>query len=155
MTMKIKKHQMLIIGIISLVATGTILSSNWKHFIKNSKNKNIIHTSYQINSSSSVYDKYESERTNIMFQINILKSAIKRNNIMYQQYNTIFKNNISYVKLQKSSIEEKIGIANSSIIHELNILENMKTILRNHPFNYMTIFENKNYTLTQIVSQKN
>ena len=149
----IKGKQILIIAIISLVATGVILSSNWSYFIQNNDNNNTALNSYQINTGSSNYIKFNQEEENIMFQINVLKSAISRNNIMYRQYNNIFKSNISYVHLQKNIIRNRIKIANSSIKHEIDVLDNMKSIIHNHPYNYLKFFQGKNYTLPQIVSQ--
>ena len=149
----IRGKQILIIGIISLVATGVILSSNWSYFIQNNDNNNTALNSYQINTGNSNYIKFNQEEENIMFQINVLKSAISRNNIMYRQYNNVFKSNISYVHLQKSMIRNRIKIANSSIKYEIDVLNNMKSIIHNHPYNYLKFFQSKNYTLPQIVSQ--
>ena len=150
----IKGKQIIIIGIISLLATGIILSSNWNYFLQNNDNNNRLVSSYQLNTNENIYTKYSQEESSIMFQINVLKSAISRNNIMYQQYNNVFKHNINYVRIQRNTIRNRINVANSSIKHEIDILNNMKNIVYNHPYNYLKFFQNKNYTLPQIVSQK-
>ena len=150
----IKGKQIIIIGIISLLATGIILSSNWNYFIQNNDNNNHLVSSYQLNTNENIYTKYSQEESSIMFQINVLNSAISRNNIMYQQYNNVFKHNINYVRIQRNTIRNRINVANSSIKHEIDILNNMKNIVYNHPYNYLKFFQSKNYTLPQIVSQK-
>ena len=149
----INRRHIIIIGIISLLATGIILSSNWNYFIQNNENNNHLVSSYQINTEANIYTKYSQEENSIMFQINVLKSAIKKNNIMYQQYNNIFKHNINYIHIQRNMIRNRINVANSSIKHEIDILNNMENIVYNHPYNYLKFFQGKNYTLPQIVSQ--
>ena len=151
---KLNGKQILIIGIISLIATGIILSSNWNYFIQNNDNNNNALNSYQISASKNIHIKYKQVNSNIMFQISILKSAVIQNNIMYQNYNNVFKHNISYVRLQRNSIKNKVSIANSSITHEIDILNSMKTIMANHPYNYLKFFQRKNYSLSQIISHK-
>ena len=127
----------MIIGVISLVATGIILPSNRSYFIQNNDNNNTALNSYQINTGNSAHIKFNQGGKNIMFQINVLKSPISRNNIMYRQYNNIFKSSRSYVHLQKSMIRNRIKIANSSIKYEIDVLINMKSIIHNHPYNYL------------------
>ena len=147
-----RKH-VLIVGIIFLLSTGIILSSNWNYFVKNNESNNSYMSSYQISGNNANHINYIKEQENIMFQINVLKSAIKENNIMYKQYNSIFRHNINYIRLQKNSIKNKILTANSSITHELVMINNMKKIVSNHPYNYLKFFQSKNYTLSEIVSQ--
>ena len=144
-----------IIGIISLVSIGIMLSSNWNYFIRNNANNNTALNSYQISSKNSFTDNYNEEVHSIVFQINILKSAIKRNNFMYKSYSKVFAHNISYIKNQKNSTKNRISIANSSIKHEIDILSSMNNIILNHPYNYLKFFQSKNYTLPEIVSQSN
>ena len=139
---------------ISFLVTGIILSSNWNYFIQNNDNNNHSLSSYQLNINNSIYDKYNQEGENIIFQINVLTSAISKNNIMYQKYNNIFKHNVNFVRLQRNIIRNRINLANSSIKHEIDILSNMKNIINNHPYNYLKFFQSKNYILPQIVSQK-
>ena len=143
-----------IIGIISLVSIGIMLSSNWNYFIRNNANNNTALNSYQISSKNSFNDNYNEEVHSIVFQINVLKQAIGENNILFHKYNNIFKHNINYIRIQKSKIKNKIKIANSSITHELDILDNMKLIISAHPYNYLKFFQHKNYTLPEIISQK-
>ena len=150
----IRRKHIIIIGIVSLLASGIILSSNWSYFIRNNDSNNTALTSYQI-SPNNFNTKYSNETDNIIFQINVLKSAINKNNFMYQNYNKVFKHNISYVQKQRNSMNSKINIANSSIKHEIDILSNMKKIIHNHPYNYLKFFQDKNYTLPEIVSQNN
>ena len=153
MRIKGKSKHILIVGIISLVVTGIILSSNWTYFIQNNDNNNTSLSSYQISTNDNIYAGYNQEESSIIFQINVLKSAINRNNIMDLQYNNIFKHNITYKHLQESNIQNKIKIANSSINHEISMLNRMKNIIHSHPYNYLKFFQEKNYTLPQIVSQ--
>ena len=149
--MKIQRiKHILIIGIISLITTGIVLSSKWNYFIKNHDTNNTSVTSYQINTSKNSLVNYYQEEANITFQINVLKSAVSRNNIMYKQYNNIFKHNINYVHTQKNIIKNKIKTANSSIKHELDILDYMKLIIHNHPYNYLKFFQDNNYIIPQI-----
>ena len=150
---KLRVSSILIIGVLSLLAAGVILSSNWNNFINANKTNNNILSAYDINTNNYGISMYRTQRSNIIFQINILNRAISKNNIMYQKYNQIFKNNISYIRLQRSIIKNRIQIADSSIKYELNILNNMKTIINNHPYNYLKFFQNKNYIIPQIVSQ--
>ena len=150
----IKGKQILIIGIISVLTTGIILSSNWSYFVKNNNNKSQVLSSYHINADTNPYLRYSQVEDNIMFQINVLNSAVNKNNIMYKQYSNVFKNNMSYARLQKSVIKNRVNVANSSIKHELDVLNNMKTIIKNHPYNYLKFFQGKNYILPTIMSQK-
>ena len=154
MKKEISVKQILVIGIISLLATGIILSSNWSYFIKNNDTNNNALASYQI-SGNNFYSNYRKNEGSILFQINVLKSAIRRNNFMYKSYSKVFAHNISYIKNQKSSMKNRISIANSSIKHELDILNTMNNIIINHPYNYLKFFQSKNYTLPGIISQSN
>ena len=147
------KH-VLVIGIVSLLMTGIILSSNWNYFIHNNDQNNTSLSSYQITTSNN-YKNYGNESQNIIFQINILKSAVEKNNFMYQKYNNVFEHNINYTRMQKSSIKNKIDQANLSIKHELDILNTMRNIIHNHPYNYLKFFQSNNYTIPKIVYQAN
>ena len=150
----IRTKHILIIGIISLLASGIILSSNWSYFIRNNDSNNTALNSYQIKTNT-FNTNYSEVKGSIIFQINILKSAISRNNFMYKSHNSIFKHNIDYTKVQKNKIQNKISIANSSIKREIDILNNMKNIIQNHPFNYLKFFQKLNYNLPSIVMKKN
>ena len=154
MNKKVIVERVLVIGIVSLLTTGIILSSNWNYFIQNNNKNNISLNSYQISAHNS-YKNYENENESIIFQINILKSAIQKNNFMFQKYNKVFEHNITYVQVQKSSIKSKINQANLSIKHEIDILNTMKNIIHNHPYNYLKFFHSNNYTIPEIVSQSN
>ena len=149
----LRKKHILIIGIISLLSTGIILSSNWSYFIRNNHSNNNALSSYQIKTKNNIYSGYLKEESTIIFQINILKSAIKKNNIMYHQYNNIFKHNVNYIHTLKNSIQNKINASNYSILQEISILNSMKTILNNHPYNYLKFFKSRNYFLPETVSQ--
>ena len=154
MNKKVSIKHILIIGIVSLLTSGIILSSNWGYFIKNNDRNNTELSSYQINTKN-FYTNYKHNEESIIFQINILKRAISKNNFMYHNYNKVFKHNINYIRSQKNNIKNKISIANLSIKHEIDILSNMKNIIHNHPYNYLKFYQLKNYILPEIVSQSN
>ena len=137
-----------------MVSAGIILSSNWNYFIKSNQKNNIELNSYQISATSDIYTKYNQEASDISFQINVLRSSISKNNIMKQQYDNVFKHNISYNHLQKNTIRNKIRIANYTISHELDVLNTMRNIIHSHPYNYLKFFREKNYTIPEIVSPK-
>ena len=59
---------------------------------------------------------------------------------MYKSYNKVFAHNISYIKNQKNSIKNRISKANSSIKHEIDILNTMSDIILNHPYNYLQFY---------------
>ena len=140
--------------VILLLISGIILSSNWNYFIKNINKNNKSLTNYQKNNNN-FYSNYEKDEGKIMLQINILNDAIKRNNYMYKNYTKVFEHNINYIKNQKDSIKNNINFANSSIMHEIDILNSMSNIIFNHPYNYIQFFENKNYTLPKIIIPNN
>ena len=93
---------------------------------------------------------YTSENKNILFQIDILKNTILNNNSLLKNYNRVFNHNINYIRYQKNILNIKNDIANSSIKHELNILNQMKNIMNNHHYNYLKFFRNNNYYIPKI-----
>ena len=151
---KLKRDRILIFYIILLLSAGSILSSNWSYFIKNKHSHNDNISSYKINILKNYYVNYFKEEANIQIQINILNGAIKKNSLIYKQYNDVFKNNINYIHTQRNNIINKIRNANYSINHEIDILNNMKIIINNHPYDYLTIFQSKNYVIPVITRQK-
>ena len=144
-----------IIGIISLISVGIILSTNWNYFIKNKKNyiSNNILNNCKSNYKTNNYINNDQYQKNIFNHINTLKSVIYQNNYIYKEYGKTFKNNISYNKIQKKSISNKIRIANSSIRKEINMLSNMILIMNNHPYAYINYFETENFKMPQILIQ--
>ena len=151
MKKKFKNKQLFIIGIVSFVSLGIMLSCNKDYFSSNKNIKSINSYDYKINKSNNDTVEYNQEIININFQINVLKSALSKNKNMLDEYNKVYKVNISYKNLQSNYINNKIKIANSTIIKEWIILNNMKKIIINHPFNYLSIFQDKNYKISNIV----
>ena len=85
MNKKLKRKQMLIIGIISLVSAGTVLSCNWNYFSRSkndNENKSLIN--YSISSNSDTFIRHNQEIANINFQINVLRSTINKNKTMFK-----------------------------------------------------------------------
>ena len=143
---------MLVIGILFLVTTGIILSSNWNYNIQLTHSTSL--SISKISTNNNIYINYKQEELNTVYQISVLQNAIKKNNIMYKEYNNIFKHNIVYNHIQKGNIKNKIKIANSSITREILILNSIKNIISNHPYNYLKFIQEKNYTIPQISYQK-
>ena len=155
--MKLKSKKMLIIGIISFISIGIMLGCKWNYFYNNKSITSKKLYDYKINKINNDFIEYNQAIKNINFQINVLTRATSKNNNMLLKYNKIFKDNVSYKYLQKNKINSNIQIANSTIKKELYILNDMKNIIKNHPFNYLIFFNDRNYKIPNIVykSQSN
>ena len=120
--------------------------------IKLKRNNNISENKKDsVNESFNPVDKNKK----IIFQIDILKNTMLMNNYIFKNYNKIFSHNINYITYQKNIIKRKIDIANNSICQELNILNEMKNILENHPYNYLQLFQDNNYYIPDISLNNN
>ena len=147
MISKPKAQKLLIFGIISIFAASIIISKKNNISIKiNNNNNTIANKSNDYN----FYANYKTEIENIYSQINVLKKAIIDNNLALTNYRKIFNYNIHYSYGQKKSIKDKVNILNLSITHELDILYNIRNIINNHPYNYLEIVKNYNYSLPSL-----
>ena len=154
MRSNLKQKKLLIYGLIAFLCLGIILPIKWNYFILNKHKNNFnINSFNSTNEKNSIYLDYLQEEKSIIFQIDIIKGALRSNNNMYQRYNSILKHNINYVYKQKNIIRNRIEIANNSITHELNILYIMKSIIINHSYNYLQFFKSKNYILPKMISK--
>ena len=121
-----------------------------KYIKKNYNNKVFSNISTQNNNFSS---SYNSSINKISLELNILKNTIQNNNHVYKNNNIIFSNNINYTKSKRNNIKNKIDKANFSIQQEILVLSDMKSIINNHPYNFLNIFES-NYNSIPIISLK-
>ena len=153
MNLKVNIKNICVVGVLLFIVSSFILRSNSRYFKKNNNN-NIYQSSYKINATN-FYTNYKREERKIIFQRNILNNAINRNNYIYQSYNKAFVHNISYISNQKSAIRDKISIANSSIKHEIGILDDMINIIYNHHYNYLQFYKTENYSIPEIVYPNN
>ena len=136
--------KLLILSIISIFTGSSILPITNK---LRKKSQNIVNSDKNKTSNSDSTINYIDEKINISFQINILKNAISKNNFIFKESNVMFKHTIYHIGIQKKYLRNKIKLCNLSIIHELNILYNIKKILNNHPYDYLSILQNRNYIL--------
>ena len=124
---------------------------------------NLDNKSNKINKASDTYkqlannisNNYIKVQKSIIFQIEILKNQIQRNNHIHQEYNKIFTQNINYKYNQKNTFNNRINAANDSITNEINTLSQMYNIINNHPYNYLIIFQSKNYIIPYINLREN
>ena len=154
MNQKIYTKNIFVIGLLLVLSSAVLLPSCLNYFNKNNNGNNTSNPRYKTNIINFNTNRAQEEK-NIILQISILKSAISKNNFTYQSYNKIFEHNISYVRNQKNIMKNKINIANYSIRHEINILDDMINIIYTHSYNYLQFFKVKNYVLPQIAYSNN
>ena len=143
------KKKLVFFLILSIIISNVIFSC--KQNIHSKKN-NYVCAAPAIQSN---YSNCINEIKNILYQTNYLKDVINQNNYILGYYKKIFSSNINYVCKKSSRIKKKIHIANTSIIHELNKIYNIKNIIMNHPYNYSFFLKMDNYYLPNIHNNSN
>ena len=152
MTNQINNKKVLVIWILLIISSGFLLACDKNVFSQ--KKKNITNNHDYLKNSINHSKNYEKECKDIMFNINILKTAISQNNILLKNYNKVFSHNINYIHYKKRKLYKKIHTANLSITSKLTMLNNMINIVWNHPYNYLKLFQNNNYYMPAITANE-
>ena len=147
MITKFYKKKLVFFLIVSILFTNFIFSCNRNIHSKKNNYVGVVPTN-NINYDDSI--TYRTELKNILHQINYLKNAMNQNNYILEYYKKVFSSNINYVWKQACRIKNKINIANSSIVNELNSIYNVKKIIISHPYNYSFFLKKDNYCLPYI-----
>ena len=148
----LKKHKLIVIGILSVFSTSIIFSKRNTQLIKSSNN--FASAPVQKPKDNNFYKNYYKKIENTCNQINTLKNAIMGNNLILKKSNMMFNHNINYINAQKKKIRNKINFSNLTITNELNILYEIKNITINHPYDYIPIIMEHNYSIPNISVQK-
>ena len=144
-------RKILVICVVSFLTISIFLAK--KSYKLVNKNNNLQTLSLKSNNSN-FYTNYTKEIKNIYEQINILDNAIIINNLTIKNRDMMLNYNINYSKSKKNNIRRKINFANLTIKNELNVLYEIKNIVVKHPYNYLTIFKQKNYSFPDIYLEK-
>ena len=153
MLIKLKKHKLIILGILSVFSTSIIFSKRNTQLIKG--NNNFTNISVQKPKDNNFYKNYYKEIESISYEINTLKNATIRNNLILKKSNMLFNHNINYINVQKKKIRNKINFSNLTITYELDNLYDIKNIITNHPYDYIPIIKEHNYSIPNIYLENN